>query len=185
MNSKKDNVARAAQGLTDFIGPVMQKNLEEESPSKLTYRIGAFVGEGLANGMISTLSMVENATDVLSENSVTAINNALMNTYNAFDQGTFNPTITPVLDMSEVQNGFGYINGMLDNSIVGLASRNLDITADMSNYDVIDTLNSLSDSLGVPTVNNYNVNGITYDDGSNVASAVGQLIYAANIARRS
>lgn len=114
-----------------------------------------------------------------------AINGALNNMYNSFDQETFNPTITPVLDMSEVQNGFGYINGMLDNSIIGLASRNLDVSADMSNYDVIDTLNSLGESLGTSTVNNYNVNGITYDDGSNVASAVGQLIYAANIARRS
>lgn len=185
MNSKVENVKSAADALTDFIGPRLQNNLEEESPSKLTFRIGAYVGEGLANGMVSTLAMVENATDVLSENSITAINNALMNTYNAFDQGTFNPTITPVIDMSEVQNGFGYINGMLDNSIIGLASRNLNVSADMSNYDVIDTLNSLGETLGTSTVNNYNVNGITYDDGSNVASAVGQLIYAANIARRS
>ena len=185
MNSKVESVKSAVDNLSNFIGPRLQNNLEEKSPSKLTFRIGAYVGEGLANGMVSTLAMVENATDVLSENSITAINNALMNTYNAFDQGTFNPTITPVLDMSEVQNGFGYINGMLDNSIIGLASRNLDVSADMSNYDVIDTLNSLGESLGTSTVNNYNVNGITYDDGSNVASAVGQLIYAANIARRS
>ena len=185
MNSKVESVKSAADALSDFIGPRLQNNLEEESPSKLTFRIGAYVGEGLANGMMNSLSMVQNASDIMSEESVMAINGALNNMYNSFEQETFNPTITPVLDMSEVQNGFGYINGMLDNSIIGLASRNLDVSADMSNYDVIDTLNSLGESLGTSTVNNYNVNGITYDDGSNVASAVGQLIYAANIARRS
>lgn len=185
INSKKNDAATAVDNLTNFIGPRMKNNLKEESPSKLTYGIGAYVGEGLANGMMSTLTTVKDATDALSEESVSAINNALINTYNAFDQETFNPTITPVLDMSNVQNGFSYINGMLDNSIIGLAARNLSVSSDMSNYDVIDTLNNLGETLGTGTVNNYNVNGITYDDGSNVASAVGQLIYAANIARRS
>ena len=185
INARKDAVKEAVDGITNIIGPRMENNLEEESPSKMTFRIGSYVGEGLANGMMNSLSMVQNASDIMSEESVMAINGALNNMYNSFDQETFNPTITPVLDMSEVQNGFGYINGMLDNSIIGLASRNLDVSADMSNYDVIDTLNSLGESLGTSTVNNYNVNGITYDDGSNVASAVGQLIYAANIARRS
>ena len=185
INSKIRETQNAVDDMTDFIGPRMMKNLDEKSPSRLTFGIGAYVGEGLVNGMMSTLSMVQDASDTLSEESVTAINNALMNTYNALDQDAFNPTITPVLDMSEVQNGFGYINGMLDNSIIGLTSRNLSVSHDMNTSDVVDTLNSLGDILGTPSVNNYNINGITYDDGSNIASAVGQLIYAANIARRS
>ena len=93
MNSKVESVKSAADALSDFIGPRLQNNLEEESPSKLTFRIGAYVGEGLANGMMNSLSMVQNASDIMSEESVMAINGALNNMYNSFEQETFNPTI--------------------------------------------------------------------------------------------
>ena len=185
INSKQELATKTIDDITNFIGPRMQNNLEEKSPSKLTYRIGAYVGEGFANGMLGSLYSIQSATDVLTNESTVALSNALTNMYNSFDQETFNPTITPVIDMSEVQNGFGYINGLLDNSTIGLNARNLSITPDLTNTDVIDTINALNDNLGASTVNNYNIDGITYDDGSNVASAVGQLIYAANIARRS
>lgn len=185
INSKQKQTTTAVDDLTNFIGPRMERNLNENSPSKLTFQIGAYVGEGLANGMLSSLYSIQSASDALTNESTVALNNAIINMYDSFSQETFNPTITPVIDMSEVQNGFGYINGLLDNTTIGLNARNLSITPDLTNTDVIDTINALNDSLGAPTVNNYNVNGVTYDDGSNVASAVGQLIYAANIARRS
>lgn len=183
--SKKTPTEQSVDDLTNFIGPRMSNNLQERSPSKLTFKIGAYVGEGLANGMLSSLYSIQSAADALTNESTIALNDAITNMYDSFSQETFNPTITPVVDMTEVQNGFGYINGLLNNSTIGLNGRNLSVTPDLTNTDVIDTLNMLTDSLGSSTVNNYNVNGITYDDGSNVASAVGQLIYAANIARRS
>lgn len=186
INARKDAVKQAVDELTNIIGPRMADNLEEQSPSKMTFRIGSYVGEGLANGMISSLSMVQNASDTMSEESVTAINNALSNMYNAFDQDTFNPTITPVLDLSNVQNGFSSINSLLDGYTVNARTQlSGGIYTNASTDDVISSISALGDILGVPTGNTYNINGITYDDGSNVASAVSQLIYAANIARRS
>ena len=49
---------------------------------------------------------------------------------------------------------------------------------------LIDAINGLSALIG-NTGNVYNVNGVTYDDGSNVSSAVRSLIRAAKIEGRA
>ena len=87
--------------------------------------------------------------------------------------------------MSEVQNGFGSISSLLDGYTVNARAQLAGgIYTNASTDDVISSISALGEILGVPAGNTYNINGITYDDGSNVASAVNQLIYAANIARR-
>lgn len=101
-------------------------------------------------------------------------------------------TIHPVLDMSDINSGIGYIDGLLntnktiDLSTSGIAPIN---TADVINQnrfntDVIKAIDSLRKDIGTTNVNTYNLNGITYDDGSNVADAIQTLVRAANIERR-
>ena len=57
-------------------------------------------------------------------------------------------------------------------------------TAAASNTDIVKAINDLNKRMDSIQQNVYNVNGITYDDGSNVASAVGQLVNAMQIKRR-
>ena len=52
------------------------------------------------------------------------------------------------------------------------------------NVDIISALKDLKDSLGGNTTNSYVINGITYDDGSNIVNAVESLVRAARIERR-
>ena len=182
MKSEIEAVKAEADRVASSVGPVLENELEINSPSKLTTRIGEFVGMGLVNGMRNMeTSVSENATN-LAYGMSRAINDAV----NSFDDSTLNPTITPILDMSEVQNGFGSINSLLDGYTVNARAQLAGgIYTSATNDDVISSIAALGDILGVPSGNTYNINGITYDDGSNVASAVSQLIYAANIARRS
>ena len=53
---------------------------------------------------------------------------------------------------------------------------------DSTRSDLVNAINGLN---GTSVNNTYNVSGITYDDGSNVAAAVGSLIRAAKIDRRT
>ena len=53
-----------------------------------------------------------------------------------------------------------------------------------SNTDIVKAINDLNKRMDSIQQNVYNVNGLTYDDGSNVASAVGQLVNAMQIKRR-
>ena len=52
------------------------------------------------------------------------------------------------------------------------------------NSDVIEAIDRLAKNINQTPGNTYNVNGITYDDGSSIASAVEQLVRAATIGRR-
>ena len=49
--------------------------------------------------------------------------------------------------------------------------------------EVVSAINQLGSNL--PNGDTYNINGITYDDGSNISDAVSTLIRAAIVERRS
>ena len=52
------------------------------------------------------------------------------------------------------------------------------------NDDVISAIDNLGRKLGNISGDTYQINGITYDDGSNVSDAVKTLIRAAKVERR-
>ena len=185
INQQKDRVVQAVDGITDWIGPRMKKNLDERSPSHMAYEIGAYLGEGLANGMMSTVDMIQTATDTMSDTATMSLQSALYNAVTNFDDENLHPTITPVMDMTDVNAGFADISSRLSNYTIGVSGSVPTLGHSMTNEDVVDAIGGLTDILGTPSGDTYNINGITYDDGSNVASAVAQLIYAANVSRRS
>ena len=52
------------------------------------------------------------------------------------------------------------------------------------NTDVVSAINKLRKDLGKVGNTTYQVNGVTYDDGTNVSTAVEELVRAARIERR-
>ena len=55
---------------------------------------------------------------------------------------------------------------------------------DSSNADILSAIRDLSNKLDNMSSNTYNINGVTYDDGSNIQEAVKQIVRAARIERR-
>jgi hypothetical protein len=53
-----------------------------------------------------------------------------------------------------------------------------------SSNDVVSAIKDLRGDIANMSGNTYQVNGVTYDDGTNVAEAVSSLIRAARIERR-
>ena len=101
------------------------------------------------------------------------------------------PTIRPVLDLSNVQNGISSMNSMFDNSSIGVLSNLRTVSSEMNsrnqngrNSDVVSAINKLGNTLNDSPKNTYNINGITYDGDSTVNQAVQQLINAIEIERR-
>ena len=54
-----------------------------------------------------------------------------------------------------------------------------------TNDNVVSAIGKLRKDIANIQGNTYNVNGVTYDDGSNVSSAIETLVRAARIERRS
>jgi hypothetical protein len=103
------------------------------------------------------------------------------------------PTIKPILDLSDVERGANSMNSMFsmqqpvrvmaDLRSVNSMANNRQQTA--SNDDVIFAINRLETTLKSNPGNTYNINGITYDDGSNIRDAISTLVRAARIERRT
>lgn len=163
------------------------------SPSKETIKAGKWLGEGLIIGMGNMMSSVyssgyrlgETATDSISS-TVSRIADTLSSDIDA------QPTIRPVLDLSDIKSGAGAINSMfgngvsvdmLDNvnSINSMMNRRSQNGANAEVVSAIDKLNRKMDNLGNTT---YSINGITYDDGSSVADAMRTIVRYATIERR-
>ena len=102
-----------------------------------------------------------------------------------------NPVIAPVMDLTNVQAGVRSLDGMLQvgsmqiNGVSGrLAGTIGTIQNGNNNSDIVSALKELQNSVTNSGGNTYQINGITYDDGSNVANAIGTLVRAAKIERR-
>ena len=99
------------------------------------------------------------------------------------------PVITPVIDDSQVLSGIQSINNMMNNLTVSrnmqMAGASFGVNQNGDNSDVVSAINGLRKDILNRPQNVYTVNGITYDDGSNVSDAVGALIKAVQMDRRA
>lgn len=177
--------AKAAEAAKD--------ELDSHSPSRVFYEIGSFAGQGFANALVDYGSVAYRASgDMVSEaskgltKSISKIQDAIIFSENA------QPTIRPVLDLSEIETGVSNMGRLLNtNPTIGLNGRVNAINASMNNrvqngnLDVVSAIDKLRKDIGNLGGTSYNVNGITYDDGSNVANAIGEIVRAIRIDGRS
>lgn len=186
-------IAVAAAGLA-----AAQRKLNEHSPSKETYKMGRFFDLGMANAIGDYSSTVTNASSSLAGKAL-AVGQRMLSGISAAldDNGGYRPVITPVLDMSQASRGLDTLNSALDTTrtiqVGGIQARGLSAnlaTLSMSrngqNGDIVSAINGLrKDIRDNPRVTNTtNVNGVTYDDGSNVHNAVKELVHAAKVRKR-
>ena len=167
--------------------------LDVGSPSKEFIKIGGYVAEGFAIG-ISDLSYKSNdAAEGMATSAMNTTRTAMSKVLDAINTDMdAQPTIRPVVDLSDVQTGVNAINGLFNTTkSVGVQANLNAIGYSMSamrqngkNDDVISAINKLNDKLdGVG--NTYNtINGVTYDDGSNVTDAIETLVRYAKIGGR-
>ena len=164
------------------------------SPSKLTIQAGKWLGEGLIIGINKMGSKVYSAGHDLGENAAASMTSSISRIAEAINTDIdAQPTIRPVLDLDEIKNGAGTINSLLGQGATVGYNANLNAISTMMNQngvrtdagDVVTAINKLRKDLGNVGNTSYNINGITYDDGSNVTGAIKSLIRAINIERRT
>lgn len=177
--------AKAAKGVKD--------GSKENSPSKLTYQYGVWQAVGLINGIVSMTKQAYNAGYDLGDTAARSMSESVGKIASVLDSDMeTQPTIRPVLDLSDVRSGVGAIDGMFGTPSIGVMSNLGAINSMMNsniqnggNLDVIAAIDKLGKSLGNIGGDTYNVNGITYDDGTNVSNAVQEIVRAARMGRRA
>ena len=184
---------QAAEKMAEDAMNAAKKKLDENSPSKEFIKIGGYVAEGFAIGISDLSYKSTDAAEGMATSAMNTTRTAMSKVLDAIntDMDT-QPTIRPVVDLSDVQTGVNAINGLFNTTkSVGVQANLNAIGYSMNamrqngkNDDVISAINKLNDKLdGVG--NTYNtINGVTYDDGSNVTDAIETLVRYAKIGGR-
>ena len=193
INSKVQAAYNAGYRLGQAAARGEKDGQKSNSPSKLTIQAGKWLGEGLVIGIGKMTRSVYKAGYELGDSAVGSISSTISKISDYTNEGIDSElTIRPIMDLSDVESGVGRINGMFGDSLSIGASANLGAISSMmstrnqngSNTEVVSAINKLSKQLGNAKGNTYNVNGVTYDDGSNISEAVQTLIQAARVERR-
>ena len=99
-------VSLAAKKMAGNAAKSSAKRLDEHSPSKVGYKIGDYFGIGFTNGITDNIRNAGISSDALAESAKTGLSNAVSKIASLIDSGMdMNPTIRPVLDLTEIQNG--------------------------------------------------------------------------------
>ena len=104
--SKEGDLKTKVESIANTITVKFQKALQIHSPSRIMARLGGFVTEGLAIGIEGNTELVANASENLASTAISGLKDAIKAATNLTDLGIdINPTITPVLDLSNIEAG--------------------------------------------------------------------------------
>ena len=179
-SKKVDTVVKKSEALAALIIEAVRKKLDEHSPSKVFYKIGEFIDQGLINGMGSGEKLLnDNATNIMS-GVIDTVNDIIENS------SDYDPVITPVLDLSEIQNGASNINGIIgENRMVSLKyvdSMVNDVNRCHSSNDLVlnainklqNTLESKNERPNITQNNEFNIN--SNGDAREIADEVSHIL---------
>lgn len=183
----------AARAMANAAKSAAQRALDEHSPSKEGYKIGDFFGIGFTNGIINNFKSARITSTKMADTAKQALTNSINKVRALLDSDmNVQPVISPILDLSGIESGTSHLNGMFGGTqSVGVRTNLKAINTAMKlgqngqNGDIVNSINKLrKDIAKLGERNTYNINGITYDDGSNVSNAVSDLVRAVKIEGR-
>lgn len=178
-------VKNAWNSVLDFLGI--------NSPSRLAAEAGMYVDEGLAQGLKQYSSVVDKEALGVGETAMDSLGKAIGDATSKVGGGIdLQPTIRPVLDLSEVRAGAATIGSMLNsNATVGAAATAGAINASMNgrvqnrgNDDIISAIDKLRKDIAGMNTTTYQINGITYNGDADIEEAFRTLTRAARVERR-
>ena len=194
INVNTFRVEASARTMAKAAYDAAKRELDINSPSRVMEKLASYVPAGFAKGINNNLGLVNMSSSDMANTVIDGVGNAISKISELIN-GDMNmqPTIRPVVDLSDVQTGVGAIAAMMPiggtigisggfNTVATMMNRN---RQNGNNDEVISAINKLDKSLNGLSKPTYNVGGITYDDGSAVSDAVQELIRAARIDRRS
>jgi hypothetical protein len=156
------------------------------------YEVDDYAGLGFVNGLDAYVSEAFTSGASIGDSARSGLSNAISKVTDIINSDIdAQPTIRPVLDLSDVRAGVNSLGGMFGNRTMSVDTRTVgSIAASMSGYqnggnpDVVSAIKALRKDINNMPRESVSVGNITYDDGSNINEAVKSLVRAARIERR-
>lgn len=100
-----------------------ENELDTHSPSRVFFKIGQNVDQGLADGILRYASLVGRASEKMSNETIDASDDILSGltriSTGMSDSVDFDPTITPKMDFTQIQKDYDTLLAMMNQSIEG------------------------------------------------------------------
>lgn len=191
----RSGISAAKNAISSGISSVVSKAksiLKINSPSKVFMAMGGSINEGLALGIRRYAKQSVKSTENLTNKVISTAKKPLSQLSALLSSDIdSNPVITPVMDLSNIENGASRLNNLLSNRTMSIAGVSGGISKSIgsvqngvSNEEIVSAIKDLKNGLGNTSNTTYQINGITYDDGSNITNAVETLVRAAKMERR-
>ena len=185
--------AAQARAMAKAAAQAAEDELGIESPSKVGYGIGDFFGIGFINAIGDSARSAYKAGSNMAGSARDGLSDAISKVTDYLNSDMDSqPTIRPVLDLSNVESGVSAMNGMFALNPVGVMANVGSINNMMNrrrqngvNDDVVSAIDKLRKDVGSMERPSYNINGISYERGSEVADAIETLVRAATKERRT
>ena len=126
--SKVGEVASAAAEMANAAFAAAQRAIDSHSPSKKFIALGEFADEGFAIGFDNLSGQVANSSEAVGRRAIDSMKTVLARVSSVVtDSIDTEPTIRPVLDLSDITDKAGSLNAMLSkNTALSISSNMLD-----------------------------------------------------------
>lgn len=104
IGDKTEEVRQATKDISRAALNTMQTTLDEHSPSTITTDFGENFGQGFVNGIYRLIPIAEQASNRLAFSGLNAVSTAIGIISDEIGDDPIQPVISPVLDMSRLQN---------------------------------------------------------------------------------
>ena len=194
IKNNKSLATNAGSSLGKAALKAAKEALDENSPSKEMYKVGDFAGVGFVNALYDNVSQAYKAGTRVADSAKLGISKAVARIADIVNSDIdAQPTIRPVLDLSDVRAGAGSINALFSGRTLAVDMAGVGaVSASMAGFqngstskEIVSGIKALRKDIANMPRNTYTVNGVTYDDGTNVSSAVESLARAIKIERRT
>ena len=193
ISSNDYKAAAKAKAMAEAAEKAAREALKINSPSKVFKEIGSGIPEGFAMGIRMLGGDVKQSVTEMTSTAIKSTRSTMGTILDALSADMdAQPTIRPVIDLTDVQTGANALNSMFNGvQTIGVRSNlnaiNSAINAKLqngSNDDIISAIDKLRDGLETNRGDVYNFGDFTYDDGDNISDAVRTLVRAAKMGRR-
>lgn len=158
----------------------IRATIQSHSPSRATMKLGKYTSQGFAIGIKSLTGLVYNEASDVGNRALDGIRSSIGEMSKYLDEGIeYDPTIRPVMDLSDIQNGVSrlnrIVNGGVSNPLVGIGAYPQSILsavgsnqaqADMRNlvHEFRGMRNDLADIASRPSIQMGDINATLNDD---------------------